>query len=51
MTYQTKIETKTSLAEKGGTTIRSATNRGTTTRILILVSELEHLILFVDEKV
>ena len=40
-TSQTKIKfkTKTSLAEEGGTIIRSATTRGTTTRILIFKSK------------
>ena len=40
-TCQTKIKLKikTSLTEEGGTTIRSATTRGVTSRILIFKSE------------
>ena len=45
-TYQTKIKfkTKTGLAEKGGTTIGSATIGVTTTRILTLKRELRYSI-------
>jgi hypothetical protein len=45
-TCQTKIKLKTNtgLTEEGGTTIESTTTRGTTTRILILKSELRYSI-------